>query len=161
MWGPSFRATFDSIGEARRALKKAGAARNELRSLSSDTLLSYYQLTPPRFLKEKKKLYGLISGARKRGFVRNFYFLVVRNKLCALMKVPVNGGRVTIVPYRIRGGDLYEARYKTRLVTLSHSGDSYDDLIKVEREEEESNRRATNENLTTDEEEDVLPGHEE
>ena len=160
--GPSFRATFDSIGEARRALTQAGAARNELRSLSSDTVLSYYQLTPPRFWKEKKKLYGLISGARKRGFVKNFYFLVVRNKLCALMKVPVNGGLVTTVPYRIRAdyrGNLYDARYKTRLVTLS--GDSYDDLIKVEYEEESPNRRAANENLTTDEGEDELPGHEE
>ena len=133
--GPSIRITFDSIGEARRALIRAGGARNELRSQDSDTVLQYHQLSPPRFHRDKKKLYGLISAERKRGLVKNFYFLVVRNKLCALMKVPANGGVVTTVPHRIRpgpGGNLFEARFKTRLVTLS--GDSYDDLIAVEHE---------------------------
>ena len=51
--GPSFRITYDSIGEARRALVRVGASRNELRTMQSDLHLSYYQLTPPRFHKDK------------------------------------------------------------------------------------------------------------
>ena len=79
------------------------------------------------------------------------------------MKVPANGGIVTTVPHRIRPGprgNLFEARFKTRLVTLS--GDSYDDLIVVEHTQESQDTRAAYENdSTTDIEEDDMQGYEE
>ena len=130
--GPSFRMTYDSIGEMRRALVRVGAARNELRTMQSDLHLSYYQLTPPRFHKTKTALYKLISAERKRGLVKNFYFLVVRNKLCSLIKVP----RSEPDPPRRDGRPQRNTgrRFETRLVTLS--GDSYDDLIKIRHEED-------------------------
>merc|ERR1712110_128974 len=123
--GPSFRITYDSIGEARRALVRVGASRNELRTMQSDLHLSYYQLTPPRFHKDKTKLYSLISAERKRGRVKNFYFLVARNRLCSLIKV-----RSEVEGPRRRN----DRQYDTRLVTLS--GDSYDDLNKIQHEAE-------------------------
>ena len=130
--GPSFRMTYDSIGEMRRALVQVGGARNELRTMQSDLHLSYYQLTPPRFHKTKTALYKLISSERKRGRVKNFYFLVVRNKLCSLIKVP----RSEPDPPRRDGRPTRNTgrRFETRLVTLS--GDSYDDFIKIQHEED-------------------------
>ena len=136
--GPSFRMTYDSIGEMRRALVRVGGARNELRMKQSDLHLSYYQLTPPRFHKTKTALYKLISSERKRGRVKNFYFLVVRNKLCSLIKVP----RSEPDPPRRDGRPQRNTgrRFETRLVTLS--GDSYDDLIKIQNEEDYLNSEA-------------------
>ena len=119
--GPSFRITYDSIGEARRALIRVGASRNELRTMQSDLHLSY-QLTPPRFHKDKTKLYRLISAERMGGRVKNFYFLVSRNKLCCLIKVPTMNIEPPFRDGRTRNTG---RRFETRLVTLS--GDSYDD----------------------------------
>ena len=139
--GPSFRITYDSIGEARRALIRVGASRNELRTMQSDLHLSYYQLTPPRFHKDKTKLYRLISAERKGGRVKNFYFLVARNKLCCLIKVPTMNIEPPLRDGRTRNTG---RRFETRLVTLS--GDSYDDLKKIQHEEDSLGRGGAHEN---------------
>ena len=70
-------------------------------------------------------MYRLISAERKRGRVKNFYFLVARNRLCSLIKV-----RSEVEGPRRRN----DRQYDTRLVTLS--GDSYDDFIKIQHEED-------------------------
>ena len=117
----SLRITYDSVGEARRALVRVGTSRNTLRSLSSDLQYEYFQMYPPRFRKTQEKLYKIISAERKRGNIRNFHFVVISETLCALIKIPV--------PVQ-QGRSRYQ-KYKTRLVTLCGDSESYDDYVKI------------------------------
>ena len=63
--------------------------------------------------------------------MKNFYFLVARNKLCCLIKVPTMNIEPPLRDGRTRNTG---RRFETRLVTLS--GDSFDDLIKIQHEAE-------------------------
>ena len=111
----SLRLTFDSMSGAKRALTRLGATRNSLREMGSDTRLEYYQMTPPRFHKERIQLYNLLKTAKAQGSVQNFSFAVVGDCLCSIIRAKGQNNQPTCV---------------TRLVALRNG--SFDDFIHMQ-----------------------------
>ena len=108
----SLRLTFDTMSGARRALTRVGGTRNHLRGMGSDTRLEYYQMTPPRFHRERIQLYNLLKTAKAQGIVWNFFFAVVGDRLCSIIRERGQNNQQTCV---------------TRLVALRNG--SFDDFI--------------------------------
>ena len=111
----SLRLTFDTMSGARRALTRIRAARNSLREMDSDTRLEYYQMTPPRFHRERIQLYNLLKTAKAQGTVWNFSFAVVGDRLCSIIRARGQPNQQTCV---------------TRLVALRDG--SFDDFIHMQ-----------------------------
>ena len=111
----SLRLTYDSMSEVRQALTRLGGARNSLRGTGPDTRLEFYQLTPPRFHRNRIQLYNLLKSEKAQGNVKNFSFLVVDERLCSVIRARQDN------------------QFVTRLVAF-HNG-FYDDLLKIQNSE--------------------------
>ena len=108
----SLRLIFDSMSGARRALTRLRGTRNSLREMGSGIRLEYYQMTSPRFHRERIQLYNLLKTAKAQGIVKNFSFAVVGDRLCIIIRARGQNNQQTCV---------------TRLVALQNV--SFDDFI--------------------------------
>ena len=160
----SFRITYKTNRCLRWAMSQVGTAQNELRGLNSELHMSYTQLVPPRFKKDRDKLYKLLREARQKKLVRNFHWLVIHNRLCALTKmapapqIDSDGVPIIIPPphqrhhirtvhgtyssTQTRGGSNRYMRTYTRFLTLCNDS-QYDDIWTIRQEEELFNSGAS------------------
>ena len=79
----AIRLTFPGPWQTRRALARVGAAANELRGRDSALVLTYQQLTPPRFGETRKKLNEILMAKKRDNEISSFSFMMVRDILGA------------------------------------------------------------------------------
>ena len=77
----SLRLTYPTSIAMGRAMKRIGMVGSELKKKQGRLSLSYNQLTPPRFSKERKKLFEIASKQKKDGLIKSFTFVINKNEL--------------------------------------------------------------------------------